>query len=135
MLYDSRIFVKELALRRIMKAKSNNNNLRIFTLPKLNFEADDYIDLISWTENDITCPPILQHMSIEDIKDVISDPETNFSFVPYPCHTQAVERCVKLVTEASGSVVGSDRRDGFIKARIHSRKAMPQFETKKDFIQ
>ena len=32
----------------------------------------------------------------------------------FPCHTQAVERCVKLVTEASAAVCEKDR-DGWIK--------------------
>ena len=34
----------------------------------------------------------------------------------YKCHTQAVERAVKLVTEAASSVVGEEARDGFIRA-------------------
>ena len=52
----------------------------------------------------------------------------------FPCHTQAVERCVKLVTEASTKVYGKDRRDGFIRATIHSRRLMPRLESKKDLI-
>lgn len=40
-----------------------------------------------------------------------------FEFLPDTYHKQAVERCVELVTEAFASIVGSDRKDGFIKAR------------------
>ncbi|KAK4875539.1 hypothetical protein RN001_011961 [Aquatica leii] len=29
----------------------------------------------------------------------------------FPCHTQAVERCIKLVTEASSLVCGAEARD------------------------
>ena len=37
-------------------------------------------------------------------------------FVPnYPCHTQSVERGVKLVSEASQAVNGQAQRDGFIR--------------------
>jgi len=36
----------------------------------------------------------------------------------FPCHTQAVERAVKLVTDASTAVCGESARDGFIRARI-----------------
>ena len=32
--------------------------------------------------------------------------------------TQAVERCIKVVTEASQSVCGKNRRDGFIRSRL-----------------
>ena len=35
-----------------------------------------------------------------------------------PCHTQAVERGVRLVTEASQSVCSEKARIGFIKNRI-----------------
>ena len=52
----------------------------------------------------------------------------------FPCHTQAVERCIKLVTEASQSVCGENRRDGFIRSRKESRKRIPYFNTKKDFL-
>ena len=52
----------------------------------------------------------------------------------YPCHTQAVERAVHLVTEASASVIGQDARDGFIRQRIQSRKELKMHATKKDFF-
>ena len=32
---------------------------------------------------------------------------------PY-CHTQAVEKAIQLVSEASAAVVGKEARDGFI---------------------
>ncbi len=48
----------------------------------------------------------------------------------YPCHLQAVERCVKLVTEATAAVCGNESRDGFIRSKITSRTVLPKFETK-----
>ncbi len=51
----------------------------------------------------------------------------------YLCHSQAVERYVKLVTETSAAVCGNDTRDGFIRSRIESRTELrtelPKFET------
>lgn len=49
------------------------------------------------------------------------------------CHTQAVERSVKLVTEVSGAVCGQTIINGFIRTTIESRKIMPHFHSKKDF--
>ena len=46
-----------------------------------------------------------------------------------PCHTQAVERQVKLVRDAANWVVGYDRQDGVIQQRISSRKLMKSFNT------
>jgi len=51
----------------------------------------------------------------------------------YPCHTQAVERCVKLVTESAKAVCGVKARDGFIRVRLESRKIMPVFNTKAQY--
>ena len=52
---------------------------------------------------------------------------------PIPCHTQVVERHIKIVTEASASVIGMVNRDGFILNKLKSRKLMPKFESKQDF--
>ena len=50
-----------------------------------------------------------------------------------PCHTQAVERCIKFVTESSGNVCGWSKRDGFVRTTVNSRKKMKVFGSKKDF--
>ena len=51
----------------------------------------------------------------------------------YPCRTQVVERCVKLVSDAPGAVSGQKQRFGFITTRISSRPGMPNFETKTQY--
>ena len=51
----------------------------------------------------------------------------------YPCHTQSVERTVKIVTEASQAVCGQLNRDGFIHSRLEGRRIMP-FSTQRQNI-
>ena len=46
----------------------------------------------------------------------------------HPCRNQAVERHVKLVTEAATIVEGFSRRDGMIGQKIKSRHLMKCFE-------
>ena len=58
----------------------------------------------------------------------------SLEFEKLPCHTQAVERCIKLVTEASIAVCGAAARDGLIRVRNNARKKMLKFETKNDFF-
>ena len=53
----------------------------------------------------------------------------------FPCHTQNVERMVKIVTEVSLTACSEEARDGIIRTKLKSRKDIPRFETKKDFIQ
>ena len=50
----------------------------------------------------------------------------------YSCHTQAVERAVKVVSDASSQVYGETERDGFIRQRIRSRKLMLKVDTERD---
>jgi len=52
------------------------------------------------------------------------------NFPKYPCHTQAVEGCVKLVTEAASLVCGQNARDEFIRVRLEFRQIIPHFSTK-----
>lgn len=50
MMTDKRQHIRQLAIRRILKARNGNStpsqSIRFFRIPKLNFNADDYIDLI-----------------------------------------------------------------------------------------
>lgn len=75
---------------------------------------------------------LLKNISSEDFLKKLEDPST-MEIVKYPCNTQAVERCVNLVTEASMAVCGQHNRHGFIKSRVDSRQDMPQFNTKREY--
>ena len=50
-----------------------------------------------------------------------------------PSHTQAVERIVKEVTEASKHVIGPEQHDGFIRSRKMARQILPEFDTKQQY--
>ena len=97
----------------------------------LNFRATDYIDVIDWKQVAATEPPLTIHVSKDELQMFVVNREVSvIDFPKFPCHTQAVERVVNLITEASAAVCGTDSRDGFIRVRIQSRKDMPQFDTK-----
>lgn len=88
---------------------------------------------IDWQET-ITEPPVLKSISEESLNLFIEEKgEGEIPLLRLPCHTQAVERAVKTVTEASATLCNKTEREGFIKAQIASRKAMPKFDSKKDF--
>ena len=48
--------------------------------------------------------------------------------------SQAVERAIKLVTEAAGTVIGPEARDGYIRQKIKSRREISKFYSKKHFF-
>lgn len=137
MITDGRQHIRELALRRVLKFKVNStpalSEIRIFKVPTINFDAKDYTELIDWQIPNLTAPPLLKNLSCENLKDMIGNVPEIINILNFPCHSQAVERCVKLVTETSSSVCGDDARDGFIRTRIASRATLPKFDTKSDF--
>lgn len=134
MLSDSEKHIRELALRRILKARrEQSQDLRLFHVPELNMNAEVYYDLINWQQQ-VTEPPILKQISTEELECfIVRGEENKIDFLRLPCHTQAVERSVKTVTEASGTLCSKSAREGYIKSKIESRKLMPKFDSKKDF--
>ncbi|GBM69752.1 hypothetical protein AVEN_75393-1 [Araneus ventricosus] len=109
------------------------NFVRRFVIPAVNFGFTDYVDLIDWKAFYAPPPPVLRQISSHQLLKMRQDdvPMDGRVFIKFPSHTQAVERIMKLVTEASTKRVGPQNRDGFITATLESRKQMPQFEYKK----
>lgn len=139
MLTDDRQYVRELGLRRILKVRKNktqgNLNQRKFKIPKIVFDSKDYIDMINWKDEIISEPPIIAHVSDLELKNLIQDPVTPaVEFPLFPCHTQAVERGVKLVSEASGLVCGFNSRNGLILSKLESQKKIKVFDTKHQYV-
>ena len=84
--------------------------------------------LIQWTRGEVVEPVFTCNLSTDEIQ--------KFRHVPYDapkfsCNTQPTERAVKIVTEAAAEVAGPEAREGYIRARLSHREAMPVFVTKK----
>ena len=79
--------------------------------------------MIDWTNVVITEPPLIKTMTDADLWQFLAMRviPTVF-FRNFSCHTQAVERVVKLVTEASKVVCGQKSRGGLIRAQITFRQ-------------
>lgn len=79
----------------------------------------------------LTPPSLLAKIPSTHITSEKALPE--YEYLKFPCHIQAVERCVKLVTKATGKVCGHENRDGYIRTIFKSRSLMPKFDTKSEF--
>lgn len=90
--------------------------------------------MIDWSHVEISEPPLTSNISDDELNAMFLEVPDEIDIVKYPCHTQAVERCIKLVTEASAAVRGHDALEGFIKYRVASRNALPTFENKRQFL-
>ena len=88
--------------------------------------------MIDWQATTISEPPVTRCLSNVTIESRVKlQMLPSVLFPKFPCHTQAVERAVKLVTEASACVVDSSKRDGYIIAKLQSRKKICQSLTQK----
>jgi len=105
-----------------------NASVRPRTIPKINADAKSLIDLIDWCSG-ITEPPLSCSLTTAQIKQFVDTP---MIVADWPSHTQSVERCIKMVTEASGHVYSQDRREGYIRSQILSRELMSRNRSKKD---
>ena len=105
-------------------------SIRKFVVPKINMNAKNYPDLFDWSMTKFSEPPLTTHLSDDEIKEFLNAP---FSPPDIPCHTQAVERGIRVITEAASSVIGQDSRDGFIRQKLKSRKDVGSCDSKKDF--
>lgn len=131
MLFDEEEQVREKAIDWIGEAEASVQP-RQFKVPKINFKAKGFVEMVDWSNTSITVPPLVSKVKFEDLKN-IKHSIIGRQIVNIPCHSQAVERAVKLVTEASKAVTQANRH-GFILSRIKSRSMMPKVNSKKDFI-
>ena len=107
------------------------NNIRKFVIPPLQWEATDWWNIINWDEiTTMQQPQILSNLSDEEIESAITKP---IQFPKFPCHTQSVERAVKLVTTVASEVEGQDARHGQILSIMASRNSRKDFATKKKY--
>ena len=136
MLADERKHIRELACRRVLAARkeaASPSAIRQFRVPKLNFGAENYIDLVDWITVEKYDPPVLKNITDSQLQAYVDSGSVIQNLPTFPCHTQSVERAIKLVTEASAAVCGQGRRDGFIRARVESRKMYKSFQSKSSY--
>ena len=109
-----------------LKARTESiGEVRKFKVPKINFNAKDYNDMISWPENDVSEPLLLRYIfsdSLKEFKRKTSESEPNRNV---GCET---------VTESTLNVCGSIAKEGYIWAKIKSSMNMPKFITKNNLM-
>ncbi|GBN23534.1 hypothetical protein AVEN_102269-1 [Araneus ventricosus] len=91
--------------------------------------------MIHWNTTTLSPPTLVRRFTNQKIWSKVQSGGTaaEWNFDMFPCHTQAVERSVKLVTEASQKFAGSNSRDCFIRTTLLSRSSIPSFSNKPYF--
>ena len=139
MIADENLVVQELGWRRILKARDNEKTrsrsagVRAFLVPKINFGATAYYNMIEW--DDITELPLTKDFTKECSMDCLNRKQFDIElkFLNLPCHTQVAERHIKVFTEVWSLVSGQSQREGAVMTTLASRKKMPKFNFKSQF--
>lgn len=134
MLTDVNINIREKAAKSILESRKNakSNEPRKFRRPKLNLASRHYYDL-----SDITMvePPFTQEMTSDQVLSCIEN-EQNYVRAKsqhIPCHTQAVERLIQLVSHTSTAVIGEKRRHERVCSTIESRAILSKMNSRADY--
>lgn len=130
MIFDKTEANRQTSISRI-ESVSAQSVVRKFVVPPLNFNAKSCYSLINFNKLDITVPPLLLNLDSESLANLYNS-DVGKQICQIPCHSQAVERSVKLVTEAASSVT-DENRNGFILNTLSSRQKMPKFDNKCSF--
>ena len=98
--------------------------MRKFKIPLLQWGAENWWELIDWSSVQVFEPEILSRLSNAALDEASAN---SLCFPKFPCHSQSVERAVKLVTEAASKVCGGDKRHNHIVSVVAARKARKPF--------
>lgn len=89
-----------------------------------------------WTSKkkvSVSEPPLTSHLTVAQLEELAATSSSELVLTAIPCHSQAVERHVRMVSNASKRVVGEQKRHENILGTLESRSQMPSFRTKRDF--
>lgn len=139
MLTDKDVNARQAAFESIMQARQSypsGNGIRVFEKPTINYEASHYTDIVSPDGDDGIEPPITKKLSEPQLKLCVESHNNVISqmLAKIPCHTQSVERLIRVVSSTSQKVSGVDSRNKAIIAKLRCRKMLENTDSKKDFI-
>ena len=95
-------------------------------MPTINFNATHWTKLIDLTLCSVFEQPMMKEFSESELRESLLN-GTKLDLPDLPSHSQAMERVVKLTTEASQTVYGFDTRYQHITVKVLSQKLRTAF--------
>lgn len=138
MLVDSDKDIRQKAVYSIMSSRQLQlNSIRTFEKPHINFDASHYTEIVDLNNEDGIKPPITKNLSTDQLNQCTETPRNIVFDMLYgiPCHTQSVERAIRLVSERSQKVFSEENRNRSIYNKIECTKILPKTNTKQDYIE
>ena len=85
MIHDDSPTIRELGLRRIIKARSAfSKELRRFSPPSLNINASQYYKMVDWPNTPVTEPPATKRIPDEELQRLITNKEKTSCISSFP---------------------------------------------------
>ena len=110
------------------KAFNPEHEVRKFAPPLVNFQSQDFYQLVDLETVEKTKLPLTKEMSEETVLSALAAP---LELPPYPNNTQRVKQMVRVVTEAATQRATFQGRNRLILQLLESRRLVPKFKTKK----
>ena len=129
---DPIINKKAIAIIEQLRKQKQPEIPRRFAVPKINFDAEFYyqlIDLDNFEAANFASPPILSSHSIDDLK----NKEWKEDYLNICCHSQHVERLVSVTSESALHAIGQSKRHSWILNKTQVSKEIPTNFRKSDY--
>ena len=137
MLADEEEAIRRKAVNAIIKIRSGeikskvertDSGLRIFRVPKLNWGARNYVNMIDWDLSTFSEPTVTKKLSDDDLRKAFAAP------LDLPKHpNNSVERAIRQVSEACHQVYGQESRHELVLSKQAAREERPAYEANKDY--
>lgn len=129
MIFDEDPMIRCMGYRNILRIRREGDDefgiVRPHTTPMIYFNSQNYYDLINWNLP-FNEPPFTRLIPYATLKELaISGDLIEDGITKIPCHNQACERAIKLVTEVATVSTTKARREGAALVAIEARKKRP----------
>ena len=134
------VSVREAGLQKVISIRNSEQLAqkkgpkRLKRIAAINEHASHWSEMVDLDQPGVCEPALTESFSVEQLNDALKTGE-KLEIPDLPSHTQSVERCVKLVSEASHAVYGVESRHRHINARVLGRSVRPAFETKSSYVE
>ena len=127
-------YERDKAVEVIMSIRGNDipvdKPIRVRKNRPINPNAESLSELTDLSTNPME-PPLTTHLTDAQLQEIVENP---MNVPDWPSHTQSVERCVKMVTEAASKVFSHEKREGFIRGQFVSRNLMSINRSKQGLV-
>ena len=112
--------------------KTKKSEIRSYHPPKLNFNAESFLEMIDLSSTDVTAPPLLRDFSNKDLRQYALD--GGIPIPDIPNHSVNNERHVQDTSKAAKLAVGVEKTHSHILNMQQNREQIPTKSKKSDFL-